>query len=73
MKIGEVSASAGSMLSRPSRAMSVGVAWWQALLGVIALVNLGLWSVSAAAITHNPGLIDAETEAACRIQLLLSF
>ena len=61
-----------SYARQPDGVRSRAVAWWHALLCAIAALNLALWSLSAVAVTRAQAVIDAETNAACHIQLLLS-
>jgi hypothetical protein len=49
-----------------------GVAWWHLLLGTIALINVALWSLSAAAVTGAEALGHSGATAAWHLQLLLS-
>jgi hypothetical protein len=51
----------------PARLISGPVAWWHVQLGAIALLNLVLWALSAAAVARGPAV-----NAACLTQLLLS-
>ena len=51
----------------PARLISGPVAWWHVQLGAIALLNLVLWALSAAAVARGPAV-----NAACLMQLLLS-
>lgn len=48
------------------------VIWWHVLLRVIAVLNLTLWSISAAAVTHAQAVIHPATFAASHVQLVLS-
>jgi hypothetical protein len=48
------------------------VAWWHGLLCVIAGLNITLWLLSALAITRAHGVAHADSDLACRLQLLLS-
>jgi len=52
----------------PDRLISGPVAWWHVQLGAIALLNLVLWTVSAAAVARGP----SASNAACIVQLVLS-
>jgi hypothetical protein len=63
-------AGAGSTTAvlQPYRLISGAVAWWHVQLGAIALVNLVLWALSAAAVARGqPGIATD-----CVIQLVLS-
>jgi hypothetical protein len=51
----------------PYRLISGPVAWWHVQLGAIALLNLVLWALSAAAVARGPVV-----NAACLMQLILS-
>jgi hypothetical protein len=53
---------------QPYRPISGAVAWWHVQLGAIALVNLVLWTVSAAAVARGPSAGNA----ASILQLALS-
>ena len=53
---------------QPYRLISGAVAWWHVQLGAIALVNLVLWTVSAAAVARGPSAGNA----ASILQLALS-
>lgn len=48
------------------------VAWWHTSLRAIAVLNVALWSLSAAAVTREHALFRAETAATSYLQLLLS-
>jgi hypothetical protein len=48
------------------------VAWWHVQLGAIALLNLVLWTLSAAAVTHAQSALHSEASATCVAQLVLS-
>jgi hypothetical protein len=48
------------------------VAWWHVQLGAIALLNLVLWTLSAAAVTRSAADFAAATNATCYLQLTLS-
>jgi hypothetical protein len=63
---------AGPSVLKPNPVVSGPVAWWHVQLGSIALLNLVLWALSAAAVTRGQTLIPAESDAACVTQLLLS-
>lgn len=56
---------------QPDRTASRSVARWHTLLRAVAVLNLGLWSVSAFAAPRG-GAIQAGTDAAFHLQLLLS-
>ncbi len=51
----------------PNRLISGPVAWWHVQLGAIALLNLVLWALSAAAVARGHAV-----NAACLMQLMLS-
>lgn len=51
---------------------SQAVARWHVLLCAIAVLNLVLWSLSAIAVIGGQAAVHAESEAASRVQLLLS-
>ena len=51
---------------------SQAVAWWHTSLRAIAVLNIILWSLCAAAVARAHGLIHHGTEAICCLQLLLS-
>jgi hypothetical protein len=51
---------------------SYAVACWHVSLCAIAVLNLVLWSLSAAAVMHARAVLDVEAAAACQMQLLLS-
>lgn len=63
-------AEAGSTTAelQPYRLISGAVAWWHVQMGAIALLNLVLWALSAAAVARGP--VGANTN--CVLQLVLS-
>jgi hypothetical protein len=61
--------SSGVDAERPGPLTSRAVAWWRVMLCTVALLNLVLWSLSAAAQTHRPG---SGAGAAGHAQLILS-
>lgn len=63
---------AGPSVLQPYRAVSGPVAWWHLQLGSIALLNVVLWTLSAAAVTRGQTHLSAATNAECLAQLLLS-
>jgi len=65
-------ARSSSGAGQPDGADSRAVVRWHALLCAVAVLNLALWSLAAFAVAHGRAAIDAETQAACQIQLLLS-
>jgi len=63
------------MTDDPGKAEAVtshAVAWWHTSLRAIAVLNVALWSLCAVAVTREGALSNVETDAACRLQLLLS-
>jgi hypothetical protein len=61
----------GVGVRHPGVVTSQAVAWWQVLLCGVALLNVALWSVSAAAVMRAPS-VSAAAAAACRVQLVLA-
>ena len=51
---------------------SQAVAWWHTSLRAIAVLNIVLWSLCAAAVARAHASIHFGTDARCYIQLLLS-
>lgn len=62
----------GTPVLQPYRLISRGVAWWHVQLGAIALLNLVLWALSAAAVVRGHSALRAGIDAACIAQLALS-
>lgn len=62
----------GTSVLAPYRLITGAVAWWHVQLGAIALLNLVLWALSAAAVTRGSSASHTGIDAACLAQLLLS-
>ena len=56
---------------QPYSLINQGVAWWHVLLGAVALLNLVLWTMAAAAVIRASAALPAAAVFACELQLLL--